>query len=63
MDWGDCAWISVALILVIEGFLPFFAPVAWRRVFLQLMQLCDGRIRFLGLPCIATGMATLCLLH
>lgn len=62
MDWGDCAWTTVELILVIEGFLPFFAPVVWWRVFLQLMQLCDGKIRFFGLPCIAADIARL-LLH
>ena len=41
--------MAVALMLVIEGLLPFLAPSAWRETFRRLMQLTDGQIRFFGL--------------
>lgn len=50
---------ACALMLVIEGLLPFFSPSAWRRVFERATQLSDGQIRFLGLTSMLAGLATL----
>ena len=38
--------MALALMLVIEGLLPFLAPRLWRETFQRLMQLSDGQIRF-----------------
>jgi uncharacterized protein len=46
---------ALALVLVFEGLLPFLSPGGWRRVFLQVLQLQDGQIRFFGLCCVLTG--------
>ena len=35
--------MALALMLVIEGLLPFLAPKLWRETFLRLMQLSDGQ--------------------
>ena len=56
---GEVFWSALALVLVIEGLLPFISPGGWRRGFGQLMQLRDGQLRFFGLFCILAGLALL----
>ena len=51
--------MALALMLVIEGLLPFLAPKVWRETFLRLMQLSDGQIRFFGLTSMIMGLALL----
>ncbi len=52
---------ALALMLVIEGLLPFLNPGAWRRVFERATRLSDGQIRFLGLTSMIAGIAMLLL--
>lgn len=59
---GEVFWSALALVLVIEGLLPFLSPDGWRRGFGQLMQLRNGQLRFFGLCCILAGLALLWLL-
>jgi uncharacterized protein YjeT (DUF2065 family) len=54
---GTTLLMAVALMLVIEGLLPFLAPSAWRETFRRLMQLTDGQIRFIGLASMLAGLA------
>ena len=51
--------MALALMLVVEGLLPFLAPKVWRETFLRLMQLSDGQIRFFGLTSMIAGLALL----
>ena len=51
--------MALALMLVIEGLLPFLAPKVWRETFLRLMQLSDGQIRFFGLTSMMAGLILL----
>ena len=51
--------MALALMLVIEGFLPFLAPKLWRETFQRLMQLSDGQIRFFGLTSMLVGLILL----
>ena len=51
--------MALALMLVIEGLLPFLAPKVWRETFLRLMQLSDGQIRFFGLTSMLAGVILL----
>ena len=53
---SNSLWAALALVLVIEGLLPFLNPAAWRRVFEQALSLSDGQLRFMGLACILIGM-------
>ncbi|HSI60212.1 MAG TPA: DUF2065 domain-containing protein [Ideonella sp.] len=50
---------AVALMLVIEGLLPFFSPKAWRQVFERATRMSDGQIRFLGLSSMLLGLILL----
>ena len=50
---------AVALMLVIEGILPFTSPKLWRDTFTKLTQMTDGQIRFGGLISMAVGLVIL----
>ena len=50
---------ALALVLLIEGLLPLFAPASWRRMFSQILQLTDGQIRFFGLLSMGLGLLLL----
>jgi len=56
---ADSLWLALALVLVIEGLLPFVSPAGWRRMFSQLLQMQDGQIRFFGLLSILAGLVTI----
>ena len=56
---GTTLLMALALMLVIEGLLPFLAPKVWRETFLRLMQLSDGQIRFFGLTSMIAGLILL----
>ena len=50
-------WLTaLALMLVIEGLLPFALPAVWRDTFKKLTAMTDGQIRFIGLISIAAGL-------
>ena len=53
----DSLWAALALVLVLEGLLPFLAPGLWRESFRRLVLLTDGQLRFVGLVSIAIGLA------
>ncbi len=50
---------AVALMLVIEGLLPFLLPAAWRETFRRLIELGDGQLRFIGLTSMLLGLILL----
>lgn len=50
---------AVALMLVIEGVLPFLVPVVWRETFRRLIEMSDGQIRFIGLTSMLSGLVLL----
>ena len=50
---------AFALMLVIEGILPFTAPRVWREAFRKFIELSDGQLRFAGLTSMIIGLAVL----
>jgi uncharacterized protein len=52
---------ALALVLIIEGVLPFFSPKGWRGVFEKVLKLSDGQIRFYGLGSMLLGLIMLLL--
>ena len=56
---GDIIVAGLALMLVIEGILPFTAPRLWRESFRRLTELTDGQIRFAGLASMIAGLVLL----
>ncbi|MDR3212529.1 MAG: DUF2065 domain-containing protein [Azoarcus sp.] len=53
---------AIALMLILEGCVPLFAPALWRNVFIFLTGMKDGQIRYVGLSSVLAGMALLGLL-
>jgi len=53
--------LAFALMLIIEGALPFLAPSLWRDTFRRITQLSDGQIRFFGLSSMLIGLLLLAL--
>ncbi len=56
---GDIIVAGVALMLVIEGILPFTAPRVWREAFRKFIEMSDGQIRFAGLASMVVGLGLL----
>ncbi|HEV2219026.1 MAG TPA: DUF2065 domain-containing protein [Casimicrobiaceae bacterium] len=56
---ADTLWTALALLLVLEGLLPFMAPRLWRDSFRRLTELTDGQLRFIGMVSIGIGLAAL----
>lgn len=50
---------AIALMLVLEGLLPFLSPARWRSMFQRVMSLTDGQIRFFGLSSMLVGLLLL----
>jgi len=50
---------AFALLLVIEGLLPFMSPRKWRAVFERITEMNDGQIRFIGISSMLAGIAML----
>jgi len=55
--------LAFALMLIIEGVLPFLAPSLWRDAFRRITQMSDGQIRFFGLTSMLIGLLLLFLVH
>ena len=51
--------LAFALMLILEGVLPFLAPGVWRDAFRRITQLTDGQIRFFGLTSMLAGLILL----
>jgi hypothetical protein len=59
----DHLLLAFALMLVLEGLLPFVAPNAWRETFKRLIRFSDGQIRFIGLTSMLVGLVLLMILR
>jgi uncharacterized protein YjeT (DUF2065 family) len=51
--------MALALMLILEGVLPFLAPGLWRETFRKITQMSDGQIRFVGLSSMLVGLLVL----
>ena len=56
---GNTLLSALALMLVIEGVLPFLVPAIWRETFRRLTEMSDGQIRFIGLTLMLAGLLIL----
>jgi uncharacterized protein YjeT (DUF2065 family) len=54
---GSAVVMALALMLVIEGVMPFLAPSVWRETFKRIVLFSDGQIRFFGLSSMLAGAA------
>ena len=53
---GTTFLLAFALMLIIEGLLPFLAPNLWRETFRRIIRMTDGQIRFFGLTSMVAGL-------
>ena len=56
---GNTLLIALALVLIIEGLLPFLVPGFWREAFRRLTEMSDGQVRFIGLSSMLAGLLLL----
>lgn len=61
MSLGEIFVPALALMLVLEGVLPFLAPAAWREAFSRMIRFSDGQLRFMGLVSMLAGLLILLL--
>lgn len=52
-------WAAAALVLVLEGILPFLAPARWREAMRQVAELSDAQLRMIGLGSMIVGLVCL----
>ncbi len=58
MNWTDL-FAAIALLMVIEGLLPFANPRGSRRTMAMLAQMPDEKLRLAGLVSIVAGLILL----
>ena len=58
MDWGDLL-AAIALLLILEGILPFLNPGRYRKMLEALEQISDRQLRSIGLAVMAIGAVLL----
>jgi hypothetical protein len=51
--------LGLAMMLVIEGLLPFVFPGLWRETFRKVVTLTDGQLRFVGITSMLFGLLLL----
>ena len=52
--WHDLL-VAIALVLVLEGLLPFLSPDVMRRAVMKFVNLNDNTLRFAGLTSMIAG--------
>ena len=56
--WQDF-FAALALVLVIEGMLPFLKPEIWRKTMGRMVEKPDNALRFMGLTSMLMGVVLL----
>jgi len=60
--WNEL-FSALALVLVIEGIMPFISPKGWRNTMLQASQLPDKTLRGVGFASMLVGVVLLYLMR
>lgn len=47
--------VAIALLLILEGIMPFLSPESLRRTLAMISQLSDNTLRFAGLSAMVLG--------
>ena len=63
MGFWDVLPVAIALVLIIEGLLPFINPGAWRNMVAQIAQMDDRVIRNIGMGSMGLGVLLLYLVN
>jgi uncharacterized protein len=58
VEWADLGR-ALALVLILEGLLPFLAPARWRLMLAQIARLDDRVLRTVAMVAIGAGLILL----
>ncbi len=58
MSWGDLG-AAIALLLVLEGILPFLSPAGFRQALQHALETPDRTLRIFGLTSMTAGLVLL----
>lgn len=58
LNWNDLV-NALALVLILEGLLPFASPTRLRQTYVQLVNLPDKTLRTIGLTSVIAGILLL----
>ena len=61
INWSDL-FRAIALLMILEGILPFLRPAAMRRMMRSMIELDDRTLRITGLVIMLSGLSLLYLL-
>ena len=62
MNWADL-WAALALVLIIEGLIPFASPKGYRNMVQQMAEMPEKMLRNVGLVLIVSGLVLLFLVR
>jgi len=60
--WDDL-WVAMALMLILEGMLPFLTPHGFKQMLQSVLQVEDRHLRIAGLVSMVAGVVLLYLIH
>lgn len=60
--WSDLG-AALALVLIVEGLMPFLSPAAFRRTMSQVTQMPDRQLRTIGCVSMLAGVGVLYLVR
>jgi len=60
MNWADL-WAALALVLILEGLLPFVSPRGYRNMVEQMATMPEKTLRSVGLGLVLAGVVFLLL--
>ena len=58
MNWADL-WAALALVMILEGLMPFFSPRGYRNLVQQMAAMPESALRYTGLGLMLVGVACL----
>ncbi|KAA3638396.1 MAG: DUF2065 domain-containing protein [Proteobacteria bacterium] len=47
---------AIALVLILEGIMPFVAPSQWKQMLVQISQMSDKNLRIMGAVMMIVGV-------
>ncbi len=62
MDWQDL-WAALALVLIIEGLIPFFSPNGYKSMVVQMAAMPEKTLRTVGFGLMVVGLVALLLVR
>jgi uncharacterized protein YjeT (DUF2065 family) len=60
--WDDL-WVAMALLLVLEGIVPFLTPRGFKQMMESVLRTEDRHLRIAGFVCMLAGVVLLYLVH